>query len=643
MLIQIARSVKGCPSKRFIHVCSVLAETHIWNNETKDNTRPKPSISEYPVDKIRNFSIIAHVDHGKSTLADRLLEYTGTIQKDSKNQQVLDKLQVERERGITVKAQTSSMFWNYEGQKYLLNLIDTPGHVDFSYEVSRSLAACQGALLVVDAAQGIQAQTVANFYSALEAGLHVIPTINKIDLLVADPDKVSRQLESLFGFTDSEIVKVSAKEGVGITNILDEICRTMPSPQARRENKLSLFLFDSWYDKYRGVICLMAVMDGTVRKGDKLCSAHTSEEYEALDVGIMFPEEVSVTELYAGQVGYVVMGIRDVKQALVGDTFYHTNQPVVPMKGFSQPTSMVFAGIYPSDQSNYVNLRKAIDKLTLNDSSLTVHPDNSIALGQGWRVGFLGLLHMDVFKQRLAQEYNLDVIVTTPNVPYKAVLKGNDNQEIEIRSPTDFPEKPKTDFFMEPMVIGTLIFPEEYLGKIMTLCENCRGEQELVSFIDDSRVLLKYKLPLNEIVVDFFDQLKSISSGYASFDYESDGFQITEIEKLDVLLNGKTVDALSTIVHRTKARDLGKSYCFKLKNVIPRQLFEIVIQASVRGKVIARESIKPLRKDVTAKCYGGDITRKRKLLEKQKEGKRRMKKFGNIDVPHEAFLSLLKR
>jgi len=621
---------------RSIYPCRLLKRTA--------HSKVDLNLSEFVTRKIKNFSIIAHIDHGKSTLADRLLEHTGTIPKDESNKQVLDKLQVERERGITVKAQTSSMIYQTtDGQDFLLNLIDTPGHVDFSYEVSRSLAACQGALLVVDAAQGIQAQTVANYYNAVDAGLTILPVINKIDLSSADVGRVTKEIENVFGFEDEDIIKVSAKAGIGMSQLLDTVCKDIPSPSSDVNQPLSLFLFDSWYDTYRGVVCLMTVKHGVVKKGDQLVSYHCGDTFEVNDIGILHPNEVPTNALYAGQVGYVVMGMRDVKQALIGDTFYHPGNQVEATPGFKQPTPMVFGGVYPSDQSTYNNLNRAIQKLTLNDSSVQVHPDNSAALGQGWRIGFLGLLHMDVFQQRLVQEYNAEVIMTTPNVPYEATLKNKPDERFQIRSPEDFPEHIDTEEYYEPMVIGTIIFPEKYIGKILSLCENKRGVQLQLSYIDATRIILKYKLPLNEIVVDFFDQLKSLSSGFASFDYEESGFEKTQIEKLEIMLNGKSVDALSTIVHKTKAKDVGKSYCFKLKNSIPRQLFEVVIQAAVRRKVIARETVKPVRKDVTAKCYGGDITRKRKLLDRQKEGKKKMKKFGNVDVPHEVFLSLLKK
>eukprot|EP00112_Aurelia_sp_Birch-Aquarium-sp1_P026326 Seg928.1 transcript_id=Seg928.1/GoldUCD/mRNA.D3Y31 product="Translation factor GUF1-like mitochondrial" protein_id=Seg928.1/GoldUCD/D3Y31 len=601
------------------------------------------SMSSFNQDHIRNFSIIAHVDHGKSTLADRLLEHTGAISQNANNKQVLDKLQVERERGITVKAQTASMVHEFDGQKFLLNLIDTPGHVDFNYEVSRSLAACQGVLLVVDAAQGVQAQTVANFYLAMNANLSVIPVLNKIDLKSADPEKVSKQMENVFGFDNSEILKVSAKTGLGIESLMKRICTTIPSPSGSRKKPLKVLLFDSWFDQYKGVICLVAVIDGEMNKGDRILSAASKETYEVNDIGILSPTEHSTNHLLAGQVGYIVTGMRKTQEALIGDTFCNPDQIVSPLPGFRRPKPMVFAGIYPTDQSLYTSFRVAIDKLTLNDSSVTVHPDNSVALGQGWRIGFLGILHMDVFRQRLEQEYGIPVIVTTPSVPYRAILNGRKPTEIEILTPSEFPDLVKVEQFLEPKVIGTIIFPQEYMGKIITLCQNKRGTQLQMTFLDETRVMLKYSLPLSEVVIDFYDQLKSLSSGYASFDYEEDGYQETKISKLDIMLNGKAVDALSCIVHETQTKTIGKLLCAKLKDVIPRQLYEVVIQASLRGKTIARESVKPLRKDVTAKCYGGDVTRKRKLLDRQKEGKKKLKKIGNIELPHEAFLSLLKR
>eukprot|EP00794_Sanderia_malayensis_P007243 gene7243-8051_t len=627
--------------QRFSRDARILSS---WETSGEEKSPQKRiDLQDFHQDLIRNFSIIAHVDHGKSTLADRLLEHTGTIMRNSANKQVLDKLQVERERGITVKAQTASMIHTYGRQKYLLNLIDTPGHVDFSYEVSRSLAACQGVLLVVDAAQGVQAQTVANYYLATNANLTVIPVMNKIDLKTADPENVSRQMENVFGFDQDDILRVSAKTGAGIKVLLETVCNKVPRPTGCRSSPLKILLIDSWFDQYKGVICLVAVIDGFLKKGDRIHSDATKESYEVMDIGVLSPSELPTSELYAGQVGYVVTGMRKTNDALIGDTFFQLEKPVTPFPGFRRPKPMVFAGIYPTDQASYSSLRIAINKLTLNDSSVTIHPDNSIALGQGWRIGFLGLLHMDVFRQRLEQEYGIPVIVTTPNVPYKAILKGKQQRQIEIFTPSDFPDPVKAETYLEPLVLGTIIFPEEYMGKILSLCESRRGKQSQVTYLDETRIMLKYELPLSEIVVDFFDQLKSVSSGYASFDYEEYGYQEAKLSKMEVLLNGNSVDALSNIVHDTQIKSAGKAICQKLKETIPRQLYEVVIQATVRGKIIARETVRPFRKDVTAKCYGGDITRKRKLLEKQKEGKKKLKKIGNVELPHEAFLALLRR
>nr|XP_040148418.1 translation factor GUF1, mitochondrial isoform X3 [Ictidomys tridecemlineatus] len=537
-------------------------------------------MSKFLVEDIRNFSIIAHVDHGKSTLADRLLELTGTIDKTKNNKQVLDKLQVERERGITVKAQTASLFYSFQGKQYLLNLIDTPGHVDFSYEVSRSLSACQGVLLVIDANEGIQAQTVANFFLAFEAQLTVIPVINKIDLKNADPDMVEKQIEKVFDIPSDECIKISAKLGTNVESVLQAVIERIPP--------------------------------------------------------------------YAGQVGYLIAGMKDVTEAQIGDTLYLHNHPVEPLPGFKSAKPMVFAGMYPVDQSEYNNLKSAIEKLTLNDSSVTVHRDSSLALGAGWRLGFLGLLHMEVFNQRLEQEYNAAVILTTPTVPYKAVLssakliKEYRQKEITIINPAQFPDKPKVTEYLEPIVLGTIITPDEYTGKIMMLCQARRAVQQNMMFIDQSRVMLKYLFPLNEIVVDFYDSLKSLSSGYASFDYEDAGYQTAELVKMDILLNGNIVEELVTIVHKDKAHTVGKTICERLKDTLPRQLFEIAIQAAIGSKIVARETVKPYRKNVLAKCYGGDITRKMKLLKRQAEGKKRMRKIGNIEVPKDAFIKVLK-
>ncbi|XP_063475554.1 translation factor GUF1, mitochondrial isoform X6 [Symphalangus syndactylus] len=557
-------------------------------------------MSRFPVENIRNFSIIAHVDHGKSTLADRLLELTGTIDKTKNNKQVLDKLQVERERGITVKAQTASLFYNCEGKQYLLNLIDTPGHVDFSYEVSRSLSACQGVLLVVDANEGIQAQTVANFFLAFEAQLSVIPVINKIDLKNADPERVENQIEKLFDIPSDECIKISAKLGTNVESVLQAVIERIPPPKVHRKNPLRALVFDSTFDQYRGVIANVALFDGVVSKGDKIVSAHTQKTYEVNEVGVLNPNEQPTHKLYAGQVGYLIAGMKDVTEAQIGDTLYLHKQPVEPLPGFKSAKPMVFAGMYPLDQSEYNNLKSAIEKLTLNDSSVTVHRDSSLALGAGWRLGFLGLLHMEVFNQRLEQEYNASVILTTPTVPYKAVLSSS------------------------------------------KLIKARRAVQKNMIFIDQNRVMLKYLFPLNEIVVDFYDSLKSLSSGYASFDYEEAGYQTAELVKMDILLNGNTVEELVTVVHKDKAHSIGKAICERLRDSLPRQLFEIAIQAAIGSKIIARETVKAYRKNVLAKCYGGDITRKMKLLKRQAEGKKKLRKIGNVEVPKDAFIKVLK-
>lgn len=599
------------------------------------------NLKNFTPDKVRNFSIIAHIDHGKSTLSDRLLEYTGTLSSRNKNEQFLDKLQVEKERGITVKAQTASMFYEYQGSTYLLNLIDTPGHVDFSYEVSRSLYACQGALLIVDAAQGVEAQTMANFYLAFDQDLTMIPIINKIDMANAQPERIAHQLEKLFDFKNDEMVLASAKSGIGIENILNEIVKKIPHPTGSPEKPLKALLFDSWYDEYRGVVCLIAVHDGAIEKGQMITLAHTGNEYEVLEIGLMYPEQQPTQALYAGQVGYVITGMKTVKEARVGDTLMAYKKPVEPFPGFKPAKPMVFAGIFPVDNDDFDELSDAIEKLTLNDASVTVSKTSSPALGLGFVCGFLGLLHMDVFKQRLEQEYNLSVIATAPSVLYKVKLK--DGQEISIETPSDFPDPSRIDTIYEPMITATIIVPKTYLGNIINLCAEKRGEQIDMSYLDEERIILKYKLPLNEVATDFYDQLKSLSSGYASFDYEISGYEPADLVKMDILLNKKPVDALSVIVHEDKAYYLGRDLTEKLRKVIPRQLFEVAIQAAIGSKIIARESVAPLRKDVTAKCYGGDISRKRKLLEKQKAGKKRMKQVGNVEVPQEAFYAILKK
>lgn len=602
----------------------------------------KINLKTFTPDTIRNFSIIAHIDHGKSSLADRLLEVTGTLSNRVKHEQFLDKLQVEKERGITVKAQTASMFYEYKGKTYLLNLIDTPGHVDFSYEVSRSLYACQGALLLVDAAQGVEAQTMANFYLAFDQNLEIVAAINKIDITAADPDRVSEQLHKLFDFDHDTILRTSAKSNIGIHDVLQAVIERMPAPKANLDAPLRALLFDSWFDEYRGVICLIALHDGIIKKGDDITLAHTNLSYEVLEVGLMYPDEHPTDALYAGQVGYLIAGMKTVKEARVGDTIFHRRKPVQAFPGFKPAKPMVFAGIFPVENTEFDLVSDAIEKLTLNDASVTTEKKSSPALGLGFRCGFLGLLHMDVFRQRLEQEYNLSVIITAPSVLYKLVLK-KDHQVVDIESPSDFPEANFIEDVLEPMIIGTIITPKEYLGNMITLCEEKRGIQTELTYLDEQRIILKYKLPLNEVATDFYDQLKSLSSGYASFDYEEAGFESGDLVKMDILLNKSPVDALSCIVHRDKAYDLGKDLAERLRKAIPRQLFEVAIQAAIGAKIIARTSVSPLRKDVTAKCYGGDISRKRKLLEKQKKGKKRMKQVGNVEVPQEAFLSILKK
>ncbi|XP_047575163.1 translation factor GUF1, mitochondrial isoform X3 [Lutra lutra] len=586
----------------------------LYSSADRKVTSEKIDLSRFSVENIRNFSIIAHVDHGKSTLADRLLELTGTIDKTKNNKQVLDKLQVERERGITVKAQTASLFYNCEGKQYLLNLIDTPGHVDFSYEVSRSLSACQGVLLVVDANEGIQAQTVANFFLAFEAQLSIIPVINKVDLKNADPERVEKQIEKVFDIPSDECIKISAKLGTNVERVLQAVIERIPPPKVHRKNPLKALVFDSTFDQYRGVIANVALFDGVVSKGDKIVSAHTKKTYEVNEVGVLNPNEQPTHKLYAGQVGYLIAGMKDVTEAQIGDTLYLHKQPVEPLPGFKSAKPMVFAGMYPIDQSEYNNLKSAVEKLTINDSSVTVHRDSSLALGAGWRLGFLGLLHMEVFNQRLEQEYNASVILTTPTVPYKAVLssakliKEYREKEITIINPAQFPDKSKVTEYLEPVVLGTIITPDEYTGKVMMLCQARRAVQKNMMYIDQNRVMLKYLFPLNEIVVDFYDSLKSLSSGYA----------------------------------RDKAHSVGKAICERLKESLPRQLFEIAIQAAVGSKIIARETVKAYRKNVLAKCYGGDITRKMKLLKRQAEGKKKLRKIGNIEVPKDAFIKVLR-
>ncbi|KAJ2722801.1 Translation factor guf1 mitochondrial [Coemansia sp. Benny D115] len=617
----------------------------LYSTRPPENKRGELDISTYPPERIRNFSIIAHIDHGKSTLADRLLELTGVITKSGKNKQVLDKLKVERERGITVKAQSASMFYEHKGQQYLMNLIDTPGHVDFSYEVSRSLAACQGTILLVDAAQGVQAQTVANFYLAFGEGLKVIPMLNKVDLQTAEPERAALQIESAFEISSDDILHISAKTGLGIDNVLPAVIENTPPPQGGSEKPFKALLFDTWYDTYVGVVCLMAIKDGSIQRGDKIVSSHSGTKYEVAEVGIMHPEQTPTTSLQVGQVGYIVCNMKSIAEAHVGDTFYKDKHPVKALPGFVPAKSMVFAGVFPIDAGEFDSLNESIQKLTLNDSSVGVHKETSAALGQGWRLGFLGTLHMDVFRQRLEEEYDASVLITSPTVPYQ--IKYLDGTTKFIRTPADFPDastiQDTVEATLEPFVSATLIFPEKYLGNMLELCTSHRGEIQNHTFIDETRVMLKCQIPMAEIVTDFFDKLKSKSQGFASFDYEESGYQASDLVKMEVLLNGEPVDALAAVMHKSNVVTVGRDMAKRLKDVIRRQLFDIIIQTASNGKIVARETVKQLRKNVTAKCYGGDITRKMKLLNKQKEGKKRMKKIGKVELPQEAFLSIMTK
>ncbi|CAG9840003.1 unnamed protein product [Diabrotica balteata] len=605
------------------------------------------NFAEIPLDRIRNFSIIAHVDHGKSTLADRLLELTGTIK--SGQNQILDKLQVERERGITVKAQTASLLYKYKGEDYLLNLIDTPGHVDFSNEVSRSLSACQGVILLVDANDGVQAQTVANFYLAFMNELVIIPVLNKIDLKNANPERVCQQLHTLFDIDPKDVLKISAKLGLGIDDVLQRIITKVPCPNVNRSSPLRALLFDCDYDRYRGALNLVYLQDGCISVGDSIATFYNKKEYEVKSLSVLRPDEVPVQKLVAGQIGLLGCNMRSTKEAHIGDTIYHSGDEIEPLKGFRPSRPMVFAGIYPMDQSQHINLRSAIDKLTLNDSAVSVELDTSPALGQGWRLGFLGLLHLEVFTQRLTQEYDAEPIITAPSVTYKIKLKPtkqnikDGSDVIFINNPAHFPDHLKIEETFEPMIIGTIITPDKYLGPVISLCMERRGIQRSANNIDNERVILQYELPLCEVVIDFHDTLKTISSGYASFDYEDNGYQSSNLVKLAILLNGTLVDELSNIVHVTKAKTIGRQMVLKLKDIIPRQLIHIAIQASVNGKVMARENIKAYRKDVTAKLYGGDITRRMKLLAQQAAGKKKMRMVANISLPRETFIDVLRK
>lgn len=591
---------------------------------------------------IRNFSIIAHIDHGKSTLADRLLEYTGALSAREMENQVLDQMELERERGITIKAQAVRLTYTAKnGQTYMLNLIDTPGHVDFTYEVSRSLAACEGALLVVDAAQGIEAQTLANVYLALEHNLEIITVINKIDLPSADPERVKHEIEEVIGLDASDAVLVSAKTGFGIEEVLEAIVAKIPPPASDAAKPLKALIFDSHFDSYKGVIAYVRVMDGSIRPGMKIRMMATDKKFEVTEVGVFRPYLANVDEIGPGQVGFIAASIKNVKDTRVGDTITDLDNPAAePLPGYRKVTPMVYCGLYPIDSVDYDSLRDALDKLKLNDASLLYEPETSIALGFGFRCGFLGLLHMDVVQERLEREYNLTLITTAPSVIYK--VYKTDGEVITIDNPSRLPIAQEIEHIEEPYVKASIIVPNEYVGAVMELSQEKRGVYQDMKYLDTTRVLIAYHLPLSEIIYDYFDRLKSSTRGYASLDYELIGYQESDLVKLDILLNGEPVDALSVIVHREKAAYRGRGLAEKLRGIIPRQMFEIPIQAAIGNKVIARETVKAMRKDVLAKCYGGDISRKRKLLEKQKEGKKRMKQVGNVEVPQEAFMAILK-
>ncbi|MED9979555.1 MAG: translation elongation factor 4 [Bacilli bacterium] len=586
--------------------------------------------------KIRNFSIIAHIDHGKSTLADRILEYTGAIDKRQMKDQLLDSMDIERERGITIKLNAVRL--NYNG--YILNLIDTPGHVDFSYEVSRSLAACEGAVLVVDATQGIEAQTLANVYLALENNLEIIPVINKIDLPSADIPKVERELYDTFGFKSEEIIKVSAKTGAGIPELVSAIIERIPAPEDKKDDKLKCLIFDSYFDSYRGVVILVRVMSGTLTKKTKIRMMSSGISYDVVSLGYHTPFEKEVDSLSAGEVGFITGSIKSLESVKVGDTITDDNNPAEDiLPGYKPMKPMVYCGIYPIESNKYPNLKEAIEKLKLNDASLTFEPESSSTLGFGFRMGFLGLLHLEIISERIEREFNIDIIATTPSVNYEINL--TDGSTIYIDNPSMMPDKVKIKEIKEPYIFTNILVPTEYIGPIMELCQDKRGIYKSTDYIDKTRVNIHYELPLSEIVYDFFDRLKSSTKGFASFDYEVIGYKASDLVKMDVLLNGEVVDALSLIVHKDFAYTRGRKMVDNLKNIIPRQLFEVPVQAVIGSKVIARSDIKAMRKDVLAKCYGGDITRKRKLLDKQKEGKKKMKTIGKVEIPSEAFLSIL--
>lgn len=592
------------------------------------------------MENIRNFCIIAHIDHGKSTLADRLLEFTNTVSKRDQKAQVLDDMDLERERGITIKSHAIQMDYEYQGKKYIFNLIDTPGHVDFSYEVSRSIAACEGALLIVDAAQGIEAQTISNLYLAIEHNLEIIPVLNKIDLPGAMPEEVKDQIVELLGCDREGIIHASGKEGIGIYDILNAVIERVPAPKGNKDEPLQALIFDSAFNSFRGIEVMFRIFNGTLKKGEKVKFANTGKEYFADEIGVLRLEKEPRLQMEAGNVGYIISGIKDAKEVKVGDTITHKERPGEAIKGFEDVKPMVFAGIYPVETSEFEELRASMEKLQLNDASLVWEPETSAALGFGFRCGFLGMLHMEIVQERLEREFDMTVITTVPSVQFRAfTTKG---EMILINAPSDMPDPTHLDYIEEPFIKAQIITKADYVGPIISLCMDKRGLIKNQIYLTSDRVELQFELPLAEIVFDFFDKLKTISRGYASLDYELIGFRTSNVVKLDIMLNGEKVDALSAIVHRDKAYDWGKRLCEKLRELLPRQMFEIAIQASIGAKIISRETVKALRKNVLAKCYGGDISRKRKLLEKQKKGKKRMRQVGNVEIPQEAFMAVLK-
>ncbi len=592
-------------------------------------------------ERIRNFCIVAHIDHGKSTLADRLMEQTGTVEKRDLSAQMLDSMDIERERGITIKLTPATMKYKYNGEEYTLNLIDTPGHVDFSYEVSRSLAACEGAVLVVDATQGVQAQTLANVYLAFDSKLEILPVINKVDLPSAEPERVVKEIEDIIGIPADEAPFISAKTGLNIDKVLEDIVKNVSSPKGDENAPLKALIFDSYYDSYKGAVSMVRIIDGSVKVGDKIYFMQTKKDFEVTEVGIFNPNNTPTEQLSAGDVGYICASIKTVSDTKVGDTITLKDNPTAKaLDGYKEATPVVFSGVFLVDGSKYEELKEALEKLKLNDASLHYEKETSVALGHGFRCGFLGLLHMEIINERLEREFGLEIITTAPSVEYR--ITENGGEPYIISNPSFMPNPAKIQKIEEPMVKMEIITPPEYIGNLMDLCGDRRGEFLDMQYLDESRTKLKFEMPLNEIVYDFFDKVKSLSKGYASMDYEISGYKESDLVKLDILLNGEPCDALSLIVHREKAYARGRTLCEKLKEVIPRHLFEIPIQASIGGKVIARETIGALKKDVLAKCYGGDVTRKRKLLEKQKEGKKRMRRLGSVELPSEAFVSILK-